>query len=79
MKKSECSYRILHHHLSVNVNKIEKHKSNLKVQVVTALVSHAAQYWSNKVVEFHLRPSCFDKATKIQLFVDSPNTRLTFV
>lgn len=74
MKKSEYPYPILHRYLSVHVNKIEKHKSNFKVQVVTAEVSHAAQYCSNKVVKFHLRPSCFDKATKIQLLVDSPTT-----
>lgn len=30
-------------HLSGDVNKNEKHKSNLDVQVMTALVSHAAQ------------------------------------
>lgn len=30
-------------HLSEDLNKDEKHKSNLDIQVATALVSHAAQ------------------------------------
>lgn len=49
--------------LSGDVNKKEKHKSNLDVHVATALVSHAAQDWSNKLVKILFKTFMIENPT----------------
>lgn len=75
VEKSQCSHYTLYQlNSSGDVNKNEKHKSNLDIQVATALLSHAAQEGSNKKAKFCLRPQDLLKLRKSTL----PNPSVTF-